>query len=400
MHLGHPVAQRVHDQLQRVRVPDVEGVPGAGVVHVVAQVVLDQPVVRRVVDALHAQRRAEVVALRGVVVDHVEDHLDAGLVHGLHQRLELLHLLAGLALRGLAGTGGVVGVRGEEGEGVVAPVVAQSLVEQGAVLDELVHRHQLDGGDAQPLEVVDDRGVRQPGVRAALLGRDLLVQLGHSLDVCLVDDRLVVGDVEASVALPVEERVDHHGLGHVRAGVVVVARVLVAEGVAVQALVPVDVARGGLGVGVEQQLVRVAAQPLLRVPRPAHPVAVALTGLDPRQVAVPDVGVDLGQLDPGLGAGLVEEAELDLLGDLAEQREVGAAPVERRAQRVGAPRPDLHWIDQSTVGRGHGARDRSGSPGVNAPTGSFTRTPCGPRLRGSADERGGRLLSPDRAEWP
>ena len=55
VHLGHPVAQRVHDQLQRVGVPDVEGVPGAGVVHVVAQVVVDEPVVRRVVEALEAQ---------------------------------------------------------------------------------------------------------------------------------------------------------------------------------------------------------------------------------------------------------------------------------------------------------------------------------------------------------
>ena len=120
VHLGHPVAQRVHDQLQRVGVPDVEGVPGARVVHVVALVVLDQPVVRRVVDALEAQRRAEVVALGGVVVDHVEDHLDAGLVHRLHHRLELLHLLAGLACESAA-AGGVRRVRGEEARGCCSP---------------------------------------------------------------------------------------------------------------------------------------------------------------------------------------------------------------------------------------------------------------------------------------
>ena len=58
VHLGDPVAQRVHDQLQRVRVAHVEGVAGAGVVHVVALVVLDEAVVGRVVDALEAQRRA------------------------------------------------------------------------------------------------------------------------------------------------------------------------------------------------------------------------------------------------------------------------------------------------------------------------------------------------------
>ncbi len=38
--------------------------------------------------------RTQVVALAGVVVDHVEDHLDAGLVEGLDHLLELLHLPA------------------------------------------------------------------------------------------------------------------------------------------------------------------------------------------------------------------------------------------------------------------------------------------------------------------
>ena len=81
-----------------------------------------------------------------------------------------------------------VGVRGEEGEGVVAPVVAQALVEQGAVLDELVHRHQLDRGDAELGQVLGDRGVREAGVRAAQLLGDVGVQLGQALDVGLVDD--------------------------------------------------------------------------------------------------------------------------------------------------------------------------------------------------------------------
>ena len=62
---------------------------------------------------------------------------------------------------------------------------------------------------------------------------------------------------------------------------------------------PVD----GLGVGVEQQLVRVAAQPGAGVVRAVHPVAVALAGPDPGQVAVPDQPVALGQRDPLLDPG-------------------------------------------------------------------------------------------------
>jgi len=53
VHLGHPVPQRVHDQLQRMRMADVEAVAGAGVVQVIPLVVLDQPVVGGVVDTAH-----------------------------------------------------------------------------------------------------------------------------------------------------------------------------------------------------------------------------------------------------------------------------------------------------------------------------------------------------------
>ena len=116
--LDHPVAQRVHDQPQDARVDRVERVAGAGEVHVVARVVGHQPVVGGVVDPLERQHRPEVVALGGVVVDDVEDHLDPGAVQRLDHPLELAHLLAAAA------GGGVLGVRREVADRAVAPVVA------------------------------------------------------------------------------------------------------------------------------------------------------------------------------------------------------------------------------------------------------------------------------------
>ena len=80
VHLGDPVAQAVHDQLQDARLGRVQRVAGAGVVHVAPLLVHDQPVVRGVVDAPEAECRPALVALAGVVVDHVEDHLDPGAV--------------------------------------------------------------------------------------------------------------------------------------------------------------------------------------------------------------------------------------------------------------------------------------------------------------------------------
>ncbi len=114
------------------------------------------------------------VALGGVVVDDIEDDLQASLVQRAHHRLELRHLLAQLARRGV----GVV--RGEEADGVVAPVVGQAAFGQEPVADELVHRHQLDRGHAEIHQMLDDCRVREAGVGAALLVRHGGVQLGQA----------------------------------------------------------------------------------------------------------------------------------------------------------------------------------------------------------------------------
>ncbi len=69
-----------------------------------------------------------------------------------------------------------------------------------------MHRHQLDRRDAEPLQVLDHRGVPDARVRAALLLRHVGMQLRQALDVGLVDHRLAVQVARLPVALPVEER--------------------------------------------------------------------------------------------------------------------------------------------------------------------------------------------------
>ena len=51
VHLRDPIAQAVHDQLQHSRMGHIEGVAAAGIVHVVARVVLHQTIIGSVVDA-------------------------------------------------------------------------------------------------------------------------------------------------------------------------------------------------------------------------------------------------------------------------------------------------------------------------------------------------------------
>ena len=132
-HLGDPVAQRVGHQLQHPRLGGVHRVAAAGDVVVGAQVAR-QPVVAGVVDPPEGERGPLVTTLAGVVVDHVQDHLEPGVVQRRDHLLELPDLLTEGADRP------VRGVRGEEAQGVVAPVVGQPAPDQERLGDEVVDR--------------------------------------------------------------------------------------------------------------------------------------------------------------------------------------------------------------------------------------------------------------------
>src|SRR5258708_10252400 len=164
---------------------------------------------------------------------------------------------------------------------------------------------------------------------------------GKALAVDLVDDRLVELDIRGPVVAPVEVRVVYDRPRHEGGAVVVVARALVAEVVGKARLVPVDLALDGLGVRIEEQLGRVAPLAALRRPGPVDPVAVALPGSDGRQIRVPAERIDLLQAEPLLAALVVEQAELDSIGGLREQREGPPPASPRRPEGVGASRPRL-----------------------------------------------------------
>ncbi len=312
-------------------------------------------------------------ALRGVVVDHIEDHFDARRVQGFDHGPELLHLLA------VRAAGRITVVRSEEADRVVAPVIREALLDEPLIVDELVHRHEFDRGDAELHEVLDDHRVPDPGVRSAQVLGQLRVPHRQTLDVGFVDDRLVVRDVGEAVVAPVEVGVHDDGLGHERRRVERGDLVRVVPVVAVHRGIPLDVAVDRLGVRVDQQLRRVAPLPVGGVVGTVDPVSVPLTGLHSGDVRVPHVRVDLMQLDSLFGAGGVEQAQLHLRRDLGEQREVCAGPVVGRAQRVSLARPDLHEWHLSIICRRRPALSLIVAPAELAgdePTGAPTPAPA------------------------
>ncbi len=349
--LADPVAQRVHDQAQDARVHRVERIARPGEVHVVARVVRHQPVVRGVVDALEGEHRAEVVPLGGVVVDDVEDHLDARAVQRLHHALELAHLLAAPARRG------VQRVRREVADRGVAPVVRQALLVEEALVRDVVDGQELDRRHAQALEVLERPFRCEAAVGAAKVFPYVRVQGREALDVHLVDDRLVPRDARTHVVvvLPVEALVDDDALGHRRRVVDRVAleiRVVSVRDVRQRApRVEVDRAGDRLRVRVEQELARVEPVALRRRPAAVDAVRVVLPRADARHVPVPVERGPLEQLDALLLPVVVEEAELDALCVLGEEREVRAVAVACRTERerIAGPERAAH-SSSSTLG--------------------------------------------------
>ncbi len=207
VHLLNPIAQAVADELQHVRLDDVEGVAGAGEVVIVARLIEDEAIIAGVVEALERKERAEVVALAGVVVNHVEDDLETGAMQRLHHLFELGHLLPAHPAAGVAGLGR------EEAEGLIAPVIGQPALDEMAVEDELMHRQQLNRCHTQRVEIVEHRRARQPEVRSAQRGRHLWMARRESFHVRFVDDALRERGARRAVCLPIEGRVNDDTLG-------------------------------------------------------------------------------------------------------------------------------------------------------------------------------------------
>jgi hypothetical protein len=156
--------------------------------------------------------------------------------------------------------GGAVAVVGrEEADRVVAPVVAQAALDQMAVVDEGVHRHQLDRSDAQALEVVDDRRRGQAGVGAAQVRRHVGCFMvkprtcarrspcrvpGHAFG-ALSSPQVKAGSMTRHLGMPARCR------GGRRTGPRSVADLVAEHGASCQRTCADDI----LGVGLEQQLV-------------------------------------------------------------------------------------------------------------------------------------------------
>ena len=249
-----------------------------------------------------------------------------------------------------------------------------------------MHRHQLYRGDPQPLQVIDHGCCGKPGKRAAQRRWHLRVLNRESAHVQFVDHHVVSWNGGWPVVVPRERTVDHLALRHCAGAVAAIERQVApraADGVSEQRIAPAqdtgDVAR----VWIEEQLVRIEPQPLVGPIGSVHTIAVERSGTRLGKVAVEHLVAALAntyalQL---AAAGRVEDAKIDGLAMLGEQRKVDARAVPVGATRVRASRPDFRdWLHRSR--RRDAARKPIRAPASSpAREGVFRRCCCGSTAR-------------------
>ncbi len=328
VHVRGPVTQAVEHQCARGRIVDRDRVPAAREVLVALPSLGHQPVVTRVVDSAHRQRRPVLVALGGVVEHHVQDHLEAGLVQSAHHGLELGDRIVH----------GVLGCRRVPRDRVVAPVVREPLADQELLAEEGLAGHQLERGHAEAVQVIDDRRLDQPEVLAAVSDRHVRVQLREALDVQLVDDRVAPGHVRRPRVAPVEAAFDDPGLGHEGRAVLAIGYAVVVLARTAQRRVPQQPSVERERRRIDQQLGGIEAVAVARRVRAVHSIAVQRAGAAElgRQEAVPDLAGAPRQAQACalLAAGRIEQAQLDAGRIGRVDREIGALPGPVRAERL------------------------------------------------------------------
>ena len=271
MHLARPIAQAIENQASHHRFVGIQRVAAAGVVGVVA--VWFEQIVGIVREPAQRQCRAVGIAFRGVVVDHVENHLDAGAMQRLHHVAELVERADAIA------ADAVGRMRRKEHERLVSPEVHEP--RRRGLLVEREHRQQFDRGHAERLQVrnlVDDAGER-----AAPRDRHAGTRITRkAADVQFVNDAARERRARRRVVLPVVAAgIDHHALER---GTRVIAgprrRITAAP----------RRPRDRLRVRIEQQfLSRSNRRPLVRFDRTVRAVSIVLTRGDTRNERMPIV---------------------------------------------------------------------------------------------------------------
>src|SRR5258707_2685309 len=147
---------------------EIEGVPAAGEILVIARLIPIEPIIRGVVDAAKAQRRSEVIAFGRVIVDDVENDLYPGVVQPRDGQAKAVKR----SIQSVAYLGR------EEAQGIISPIIVQAVLGQMPIVDECMDGQEVDRRHAKSLEMGDYGRRAQPPKGPAQGRSDVAALLG------------------------------------------------------------------------------------------------------------------------------------------------------------------------------------------------------------------------------
>src|ERR1700730_3974118 len=130
------------------------------------------------------------ISFRRVIVDNIENHLEAGGVKTSHHRFELGDLLSH------SSAARVFGVGRKEADGVVTPIISQAPVDQSFVIDMRMDRQKLKRRYVETLQITNRSVGSEPRISAAQMLGHIWAKLCKTFHMHLVDDRLRQGNAE------------------------------------------------------------------------------------------------------------------------------------------------------------------------------------------------------------
>ena len=202
----NPIAQAVQYHAHHIRVRQVQSVSRTRIIGIISRLTRHQAVIAGIVQPAKAQRRAKVIGLGGVVIDHVQNDLDAHFMQPLDH----------IAETRTARRPEIPRLGREKADGVISPIVAQATAQQKRIIQKALNREQFNRGDPQPQQMFDHRIRDQAFIRSAQLRLDQRMFAGQPFDMGLIDHR--VGPRASGAVDGINRQVGdrHHAFGHVR----------------------------------------------------------------------------------------------------------------------------------------------------------------------------------------
>src|SRR5215472_12377857 len=216
-----------------------------------------------------------------MIIDNVEENLDAGIVQRSDRCLEADNaFFAEIAWFGR-----------KEGKGRIAPIVSQPLFHQQPLVAKGMDRHKFDSRDSELDEMLDDCRMAKSSIGSAHGERDALMEIGQTLYVRFVDDGRSPAALRGTVVSPCVRGIVHDTFGHHWRAVPPVHREMGAtraQTITEKRVVPDDPAVEPARVRIDQELIGVETMPFFWSVGAIHAVAIVLAGLHALKIAVPD----------------------------------------------------------------------------------------------------------------